>query len=187
MTTLSGLCVFCGSSRGADTQYADAARRFGRILADAHVPLVFGGGSLGLMGEVAASVMGAKGQVVGIIPEFLRHVEPPLGAISELIVTQTMHERKALMFERSDGFVVLPGGIGTLEETVEMITWAQLGLHAKPIVIVNIDGYWNPLLALLESIIERQFARPGLRRLYRAVSTVDEVLPAVHAHLSAAA
>ncbi|NWH07238.1 MAG: TIGR00730 family Rossman fold protein [Alphaproteobacteria bacterium] len=183
MHTLQGVCVFCGSSPGNDPIYLETARQLGQILAKAGVPLVFGGGSLGLMGEVAGSTMKAGGRVTGIIPEFLRNVEPPLGSISELIVTRTMHERKARMFALSDAFAVLPGGIGTLEETVEMLTWSQLRLHKKPVVIINTQGYWTPLVSLLDSFVQRQFARDSLHDLYSVVDTPDAVLPAIYAAL----
>jgi hypothetical protein len=187
MKSIKGVCVFCGSSPGDDPAYAETARRLGRQLAERRVPLVFGGGSLGLMGEVAGAVMAAGGHVTGIIPEFLRHVEPPLGAISELIVTRTMHERKARMFASSDAFVVLPGGIGTIEETVEMTTWAQLQLHKKPIIIANIKGYWEPLIRLLDSVIAAKFAKPSLRELVHVVHSVDDILPAIEDALQPAA
>jgi uncharacterized protein (TIGR00730 family) len=187
MVPLRGVCVFCGSSPGADPAYIESARTLGRILGESKIPMVFGGGSLGLMGEVASATMAAKGYVTGIIPEFLRHVEPPLGAISELIITRTMHERKARMFAMSDAFVALPGGIGTLEETVEIATWAQLSLHTKPIVIVNVKNYWAPLIALLEEFVTQRFARPSLKDLFRVVDRPEDVLPAIQSVLAVAA
>ena len=143
------------------------------------VECVFGGGDVGLMGMVANTVVNEGGHVTGIIPEFLRAVEMPAGSIQELVVTETMHERKALMYERSDGFAVLPGGIGTLEEVVEMISWGQLNQHTKPIVLINLDGFWDPFLELIDHIIDQGFARADIRRVWRVVSSAEEALPAM--------
>ena len=131
------------------------------------------------MGEVARATMAAGGRVTGIVPDFLRHIEPHAEHITELIITQTMHERKARMFTLSDAFVSLPGGVGTLEETVEILTWAQLKLHTKPIILVNVRNYWDPLVALLDSIIDGRFAAKNLRDLITVVQTPDEVLPTI--------
>lgn len=148
MAELRSICVYCGSNDGRSPEYARAAERLGRDMAEAGVRLVYGGGSVGLMGIVARSVLAHGGIVTGIIPQFLRDREVMLKEVTELIVTADMHERKRIMFERSDAFVALPGGIGTLEEVVEMMTWAQLEQHAKPILIVNVNGFWDSLIAL---------------------------------------
>ena len=142
--------------------YVEAARAFGRILAKSRIGLVYGGGSLGLMGEIARSVLNHGGHVTGIIPGFLSEREHMLIEAQELIVVDDMHQRKQLMFVKSDAFVALPGGLGTLEEFVEQLTWSQLGRHAKPIVLVNIEGFWDPLLALFDRMGGEGFIRPGL-------------------------
>ena len=149
MSKINAICVYCGSSPGTDPAFLEAARDFGKILADADIRLVWGGGSVGLMGAIAASVIEHGGAATGIIPEFLTAKEKPRRLAQEQIVTRDMHERKRTMFDRADAFVALPGGIGTLEELVEQMTWAQLGRHKKPILIANINGFWDPLLSLL--------------------------------------
>ena len=150
MTNLKSICVYCGSSFGHDATYLDAARSLGRLIGEAGLSLIYGGGSVGLMGAVAKSALDHGAQVTGIIPEFLEQREVMLHEVSDLIVTRDMHERKKLMFQKSDAFVALPGGIGTLEEVVEMMTWAQLGQHRKPVLLANINSFWSPLLELLE-------------------------------------
>jgi uncharacterized protein (TIGR00730 family) len=147
------------------------------VLAENHIRLVYGGGSIGLMGALAASVHEHRGQITGIIPQFLVDRELAARDVQELIVTRNMHERKQAMFERSDAFVALPGGIGTLEELVEMMTWAQLGRHKKPILLANIDGFWEPLCALLAHMERLQFIRPGLTVHPLVVDTVEDILP----------
>lgn len=149
MSKINAICVYCGSSPGTDPAFAEAARGFGKILAENGVRLVYGGGSIGLMGAVAGSAIEHGGAATGIIPEFLTAKERPRRLAQEQIVTRDMHERKRIMFDRADAFVALPGGVGTLEELVEQMTWAQLGRHKKPILIANINGFWDPLLALL--------------------------------------
>jgi uncharacterized protein (TIGR00730 family) len=178
---IRSVCVFCGSGSGRNPVFAAAARSLGKQLADAGIGLVYGGGSLGLMGEVAKSVLKHKGYVTGIIPSFLSEKEQMLRDVNELIVTEDMHQRKRLMFERSDAFVALPGGIGTLEELVEQLTWAQLGRHTKPIVIVNVAGYWDALCTLLDQMRDETFIRPGLTAPYTTVDSADEILPALAA------
>src|SRR5512134_3462451 len=145
---LQSVCVYCGSGTGRNSAFVAAARGLGRLLAASRIGLVYGGGSLGLMGEIARSVLDHGGHVTGIIPGFLSEREHMLIEAQELIVVDDMHQRKHLMFVKSDAFVALPGGLGTLEEFVEQLTWAQLGRHMKPIILANIDGYWDPLLAL---------------------------------------
>ena len=150
MSKIKAICVYCGSSPGTDPAFVKTARDFGRILAENKVRLVYGGGSIGLMGAIASSVIEHGGTATGIIPEFLTAKEQPRRLAQEQIVTRDMHERKRIMFDRADAFVALPGGLGTLEELVEQMTWAQLGRHKKPILIANINGFWNPLLVLID-------------------------------------
>ncbi len=179
------VCVYCGSGLGLNPNYQAAARTLGLALASNNVGLVYGGGGLGLMGEVARATLAHGGHVTGIIPEFLRAKENALEAVSELIVTTDMHERKRLMFEKSDAFVALPGGIGTLEELVEQLTWAQLGRHRKPIVVANIDGFWTPFLHLLQHMKSDTFIRAGLDVRFTVVERADQILPAAQAAASA--
>ena len=175
--TSHNVCVFCGSGSGRNPAYVRAARTFGAALAAAGLGLVYGGGSLGLMGEVAQAVLAGGGRVTGIIPEFLSEKERMLKEVDELIVTTDMHERKRLMFEHSDAFVALPGGIGTLEELVEQMTWAQLGRHDKPVVIANIENFWAPLSGLLDHMRAEAFIRPGLEVRFTIVDDADEIVP----------
>ena len=177
MSKINALCVYCGSSPGTDPAFAEAARAFGKILAETGIRLVYGGGSIGLMGALASAVLDHGGEVTGIIPEFLTKRERPRRLAQELIVTTDMHERKRRMFERADGFVALPGGIGTLEELVEQLTWAQLGRHKKPILIANINGYWDPLLTLIEHMRTQDFLPPVLRVDFLVADRVEDILP----------
>lgn len=156
------VCVYCGSGPGRNPAYLAGARELGYFIAENDIGLVYGGGSNGLMGEVARSVQANGGRVIGVIPEFLSAKERIFTEANELVVTATMHERKMTMFERADGFIVLPGGMGTLEELAEMSTWAQLDRHNKPIILCNIERYWQPLLVLLEHMRDEHFIRPGL-------------------------
>lgn len=178
------VCVYCGSGHGSNPAYADSARTLGHSLADAGLGLVYGGGSLGLMGEVARATLDAGGHVTGIIPAFLTEREHMLKDVNDLIVTRDMHERKRLMFDRASAFVALPGGIGTLEELVEQLTWSQLGRHAKPIVVANIEGFWTPFLNLLSHMRGETFIRPGLEVAFTVVGDAAEIVPAVLAGLS---
>jgi len=176
MSTIRNICVYCGSGPGTDPDFIKAAHEFGAILAENDIGLVYGGGSVGLMGAVAAATMAAGGRVTGIIPEFLTDRERPY-SVQELIVTRDMHERKRLMFERSDAFVALPGGVGTLEELVEQLTWAQLGRHKKPILVANIGGFWDPLCALLDHMQKLAFIREGFAVDLLVAQSVDDILP----------
>src|ERR1043166_8644518 len=176
MSTIRTVCVYCGSSAGTDPAFMEAARRFGKILATEGVGLVFGGGSRGLMGAVAASVLEHGGHVTGIIPEFLKSKEGIQSAAQEIIVTPDMHVRKQTMFERADAFVALPGGIGTLEELVEQMTWAQLGRHKKPILILNISQFWDPLCALLDHMRRLDFIRLELGITLLVAERPEDVL-----------
>jgi uncharacterized protein (TIGR00730 family) len=171
------VCVYCGSGPGTNPNFIKAATAFGKTLADNGVGLVYGGGSIGLMGAVATGALDAGGVVTGIIPDFLTARENALKRAQELIVTPDMHTRKQLMFERSDAFVAFPGGIGTLEELVEQMTWAQLGRHTKPILMANIDGFWNPLLALLAHMKDTAFIRANLSVDILTADRVEDILP----------
>jgi len=177
MSKINAICVYCGSSPGTEPAFIEAAQKFGKILAENDVRLVYGGGSVGLMGALAESVLDHGGEVTGIIPEFLTRRERPRRLPQELIVTRDMHERKRAMFERADAFVALPGGIGTLEEVVEQLTWVQLGRHQKPILIANISGYWSPLLALIEHMRAVKFVPSELRVDFLVAKRVEEILP----------
>ena len=178
------ICVYCGSGLGLNPAYAAAARELGQALAQNGIGLVYGGGSLGLMGEVARATLDGGGRVVGIIPNFLTEKERMMRDVDELIVTEDMHERKRLMFERSDAFVALPGGIGTLEELVEQLTWVQLGRHAKPVVVANIDGFWDPFLHLLRHMKTDTFIRPGLDLTFTVVDDAQKIVPVVRAAMT---
>ncbi len=176
---VKNICVYCGSGAGHNPAYADAARTLGRAMAQANIGLVYGGGSLGLMGEIARAVLEGDGHVTGIIPEFLSGREKMLKDVQELIVTRSMHERKQIMFERSDAFVALPGGLGTLEELVEQLTWSQLGQNSKPIVLGDIGGFWSPLLSLIDHMRGEAFVRPGLEVKLTSVQNAEEIVPMV--------
>jgi uncharacterized protein (TIGR00730 family) len=178
MSEINALCVYCGSSTGTDPAFVKTAQDFGRILAQNGIHLVYGGGSIGLMGAIASSVIEHGGHVTGVIPEFLTVAERPQRLAQELIVTRDMHERKRIMFERADAFVALPGGLGTLEELVEQMTWAQLGRHKKPILVANINGFWDPLLALIAHMRTLALVPPPARGVNLLVAErVDDILP----------
>jgi uncharacterized protein (TIGR00730 family) len=171
------ICVYCGSGPGRNTAYMKAAHDLGVHMAEADIGLVYGGGGSGLMGETARGVLSAGGHVTGIIPEFLVKRENMLEGVNELIVTTNMHQRKIAMFERATGFVAMPGGLGTLEELAEVSTWAQLGQHAKPVIVANIEGYWDPLLVLLDHMRAESFIREGMEVLVDVAKTVEDVVP----------
>jgi uncharacterized protein (TIGR00730 family) len=181
MSKIRTVCVYCGSGPGTNPRFIEAAIALGKALAENGVGLVYGGGSVGLMGAIATSVLDHGGTVTGIIPDFLTARENALARVQELIVTADMHERKRLMFERSDAFVALPGGIGTLEELVEQLTWQQLGRHSKPILIADIDGFWEPLLALLTHMRATQFIRPTLTVDIIKAERIEDILPRLRA------
>jgi hypothetical protein len=181
MNKIKTVCVYCGSGPGTNPRFVEAAIAFGRILAESGIRLVYGGGSIGLMGAVANSVLDHGGTVTGIIPDFLTIRENALKRVQEMIVTPDMHERKRLMFERSDAFVALPGGIGTLEELVEQLTWQQLGRHSKPVLLANIEGFWEPLLALLVHMRATQFIRPNLAVDILKAERVEDIIPRLQA------
>jgi uncharacterized protein (TIGR00730 family) len=179
MSFETSLCVYCGSALGVDSRIAEAARDLGRLLAERHIRLIYGGARIGLMGTLADACLAAGGEVVGIIPGHLDKTELGHRGATELIVVDSMHERKYMMFEESDAFAILPGGLGTLDETFEMLTWRKLGLHDKPIILVDIAGYWRSLLGLIDHVIVQGFAAPTDRDLYKVVSTVEELVAAV--------
>src|SRR5262245_35060968 len=173
------ICVYCGSGPGTDPAFVESARAFGAILAKNDVGLIFGGGSIGMMGAIAKSVLDHGGKVTGIIPEFLVAREHAMRGADNLIVTRDMHERKRKMFEMADAFVAMPGGIGTLEEVVEQMTWVQLGRHRKPILLANIKGFWNPLCALIDHMKKLEFIRGDLSFDLLVADKVEDILPSL--------
>ncbi len=181
------ICVFCGSQYGAKPRFRAAATRFGELAGASGVRLIYGGGHVGLMGAVADATMAAGGEVIGLIPTRLLEQEVGHRAITELVVTRDMCERKQQMIDRADAFVTLPGGLGTLDELLEVVTLRQLGYHDKPIVLLNLAGYWDPLMALIDRVIEQKFAGPRVRALIRVVATVEDILPALGVGAPAAA
>jgi uncharacterized protein (TIGR00730 family) len=181
MNQIKTVCVYCGSGPGSSPRFVEAALALGKNFAENNIRLVYGGGSIGLMGAVAKSTLDHGGSVTGIIPDFLRAREHALTRVQEMIVTPDMHERKRLMFERSDAFVALPGGIGTLEELVEQMTWQQLGRHSKPVLLANIDGFWEPLIALLSHMRSTEFIRPALDIDILKAERVEDIVPRLRA------
>jgi uncharacterized protein (TIGR00730 family) len=181
MSTIRTVCVYCGSSAGSEPEFMAAARRFGELLAADGVALVYGGGSRGLMGQVANAVLDHGGHVIGVIPKFLESKEHTLKRSQEVIITPDMHVRKQTMFDRADAFVALPGGIGTLEELVEQLTWAQLGQHKKPILILNSKGFWDPLCALIDHMRRLAFIHNQMGVNLLVANEPDEVLPKLRA------
>jgi uncharacterized protein (TIGR00730 family) len=181
MAVIKRLCVYCGSSPGVDPSYQTAAAQLGTRLAQSSVELIYGGGRVGLMGVLADAALAAGGRVTGVIPRLLHDREVAHPGVSDMIVVGSMHERKQRMFDLADAFVVLPGGLGTLDETIEILTWRQLGLHDKPVIIADIAAYWAPLLGLIEHVIADGFAYAPLRDYYRVVARVEDVLPTLAA------
>jgi hypothetical protein len=181
MPDIASLCVYCGSSKGGDDHHVREAAKFGRLLGEACVELVYGGGNIGLMGVLADAALEAGGKVTGVIPTDLKRVELAHQGLDELVVVESMHERKRRMFERADAFAILPGGVGTLDETFEIITWRQLGLHGKPVVIVNEGGYWQALIDLIEHTVASGFTGTTIREMFAVVDRVEDVLPAIAA------
>jgi uncharacterized protein (TIGR00730 family) len=181
MSKIKAICVYCGSSPGTDPAFVAAAHSFGKILAENGVRLVYGGGSIGLMGALARAVIDHGGAATGIIPEFLTAKERPRRLAQEQIVTRDMHERKRTMFERADAFVALPGGLGTLEELVEQMTWAQLGRHKKPVLVANINGFWDPLLAFVAQMRTLGLVPPPANGVNLLVAErVEDILPTIN-------
>jgi uncharacterized protein (TIGR00730 family) len=181
MNEIKNICVYCGSSTGDDPIYAEAAQALGAALAKAKIGLVFGGGSCGLMGAMARATLAHGGKATGIIPDFLDEREIALPGVTDLQIVPDMHTRKRLMFEKADAFVALPGGIGTLEELTEQLTWIQLGRHAKPLVIADIGGFWRPLLSLFAHMHNAGFIRPGYEVRYMVAERVEDVIPMIRA------
>jgi uncharacterized protein (TIGR00730 family) len=178
------ICVFCGSSPGNDPAYAKAARRMGKLIGEGGYSLVFGGGSLGLMGEVARAAHDAGARITGILPEFLRHLEPPFKSAEETVIVPDLFERKERMIAFAHAFVVLPGGLGTLDEFFEVVTAAQLKVMARPIVLVNTNGYFDGLIAFLDRVVDRGFALATATNLFRVVATPDEAMAFIAQALS---
>ncbi len=176
------VCVFCGSSSGINSEYVEAARLLGRVLAQRRLTLVYGGGSVGLMGALADAALEAGGEVVGVIPRALQLREVGHSRLSALHVVSSMHERKAKMAELADAFVALPGGMGTLEEFSEILTWAQLGLHAKPCGLLDVAGYWRPLVAFFDHAVSEGFIRPEHRRFVVSAEACEPLLDALAGH-----
>ena len=178
---LNAVCVYCGSSRPRNQHHIETATKLGTFFAKEKITLVYGGARIGLMGLIADAVMGSGGTVVGIIPEHLEQYEVGHTGVSKLHIVENMHVRKKMMFDQSDAFVVLPGGFGTLDEFFEMLTWRQLQMHDKPIILCDIDGYWQPLRGLLDHIVDNGYAQPDTRRLVTIVDKPEDVLPAIKA------
>jgi uncharacterized protein (TIGR00730 family) len=176
MTAKKSLCVFCGASNNVPKKFLDIGAEFGKLLARNNITLVYGGGDCGVMGAVANSTMKDGGHVTGVFPVSLRNIENEHQSLTEIIIVGTMHERKMCMFERSDAFIVFPGGFGTMDEMFEILTWKILLLHDKPVVIFNYQGYWDPLIALMKNIIEIGFARPEVATYYHVVTELEEIL-----------
>ena len=177
--SISRVCVYCGSAGAVSGAYREAACDLGRALAGTGIEIVFGGGRIGLMGLVADAALAAGGRVIGVIPGALRDAELAHPGLTELVITGSMHERKRVMAERSDAFAVLPGGIGTLDEMFEIVTWRQLGLHDKPVFLVDIGGYWRPLRALLDHLVGQGFAAPLVPRLLQFTPGIAELMHAL--------
>jgi uncharacterized protein (TIGR00730 family) len=173
------ICVYCGSAQGSDPGYEAAARKLGQGMAKADIGLIYGGGATGLMGAVASSALACGGRVTGIIPNFLVSREGLLPDLQECLIVEGMHERKRLMFERADAFVALPGGIGTLEELTEQLTWVQLGRHTKPVVIADIFGFWQPLLLLFAHMREHSFIQSSFEIRYLVAEKIEDILPMI--------
>ncbi len=187
MSMIRSICVYCGSANGNDPVFTEQAVALGRSMAEAGVRLIYGGGSIGLMGATARAVLEAGGEVTGIIPDFLKQRESLLKDVQETIIVPDMHTRKRLMFEHADAFVALPGGIGTLEELVEQLTWAQLGRHKKPILILDTQGFWRPLLSLFAHMNLAGFIRPGLNITYLVAEKAEDVVPMLNTAATRAA
>jgi len=177
------ICVFCGSSPGTRPAYADAARALGRVIGENGYTLVFGGGAVGLMGEVARAARSARAPIIGVLPAFLRYLEPPLESAEELIVTPDLQQRKARMLALADAFVILPGGLGTFDEYFEVITSTQLKVHTKPIVVIDIEGYFAPLRALLDHVVAQGFARAEIAAHHVFVASPAEAMEKIKALL----
>ena len=181
MAKITSLCVYCGSHVGRDERHVETARNLGQAIAARGIALVYGGGGIGLMKEVADAVLEGGGRVIGVIPEHLARIEVQHAGVTELLRVGSMHERKKIMFDRSDGYVVLPGGFGTLDEFFEVLTWRQIGLHDKPTVILDETGYWRPLQVLLEHVAAEKFAGARAHELYDFAPSIDALFSALDA------
>ncbi|MCP9758368.1 TIGR00730 family Rossman fold protein [Aquitalea sp. S1-19] len=182
MKSIQSICLFCGSRHGARPEYAEAARAFGSELAKRGITLVYGGGNVGLMGVAADACLAAGGKVIGVIPEFLKSKEVAHLGLTELYITDSMHVRKAKMAELSDAFIALPGGFGTFDELFEILTWAQLAVHDKPVGLLNVAGFFDPLLAMTRHAVDEGFARPENLSLFAAEKHLPELLHALENH-----
>jgi len=180
---MASICVFCGSSHGAKPEYGEAARRIGRLIGERGFSLVFGGGNVGLMGEVARSAHDAGAPILGVLPEFLRHLEQPLKAAEELVVVPDLQQRKAIMLARSDAFLALPGGLGTLDEIFEVLSTAQLQVHKKPLVLIDTVGYFAPFQSAIATILREGFATRNVENFYRIVPTPEAAIEFVRSAL----
>ena len=176
MTGRKSVCVFCGASNSVDKKFLDIGAEVGKLLAARDITLVYGGGDCGVMGAVANSTMKHGGYAIGVFPRSLRNIENEHQSLTEITIVDTMHERKQNMFERSDAFIVFPGGFGTMDEMFEILTWKQLMLHNKPVVIFNYQGYWDPLIALMKNIIEQQFAKAEVATYYHVVDKLEDII-----------
>lgn len=176
MVRVGAVGVFCGSSSGHGKRYLDAARALGAVLAEQGVTLVYGGGKVGLMGELADTCLAGAGHVVGVIPSGLFRREVAHRGVSELVEVASMHERKAIMYDRSHAFIALPGGLGTIDELAEVATWSQLGLHAKPLVLLDVDGFWTPFVQLLDGMVDAGLLKPENRALIEVRTTPEAAL-----------
>jgi uncharacterized protein (TIGR00730 family) len=185
MASVRSLCVYCGSSVGRDPRHVETARLVGELLAESGIRLVYGGGNVGLMGVVADAVMAGGGSVLGIIPVGLFETEQGHRGITELVEVGSMHERKARMAAEADAFLALPGGLGTLEELAEILTWAQLGIHSHPVAVLNVDGFWDPILAFLDGAVDAGFMRSANRALLRVAGSVEDILDVLGAPAAA--
>ncbi len=179
--SLQSVCVYCGSSNHVDDSYKHAATAVGTALAEHKLRVIYGGGHVGLMGKLADAVLAAQGEVVGIIPDHICAHEVQHPGLTELIVVDSMHTRKKMMADKSDAFVVLPGGFGTLDEAFEILTWKQLGLHSKPVVLYNVGGYWDPLIALIDSMVKEHFAPSEDNTMFTNVDTPEAMIAALEA------
>ncbi|WP_193188156.1 LOG family protein [Nisaea sediminum] len=179
MSEKKSICVFCGSSGKVDQAYRDAATKFGTLIGERGYNLVYGGGRVGLMGLTADAALAAGAAVTGVIPKFLEDYEVGHQGLNELIITDNMHDRKRIMYEKADAFVILPGGLGTMDETFEVITWTQLGLSKKPVVLANVNGFWDPLVALVDHFVATNFAKPENRNFIQVADTLEGVFPFV--------
>ena len=179
MPKVSAICVYCGASEKVDPKYKEYAKKLGHLMVQDDIALVYGGSQIGLMGATADAVLEAGGRVYGVLPEHLQTYEKGHDGITQLTITKDMHQRKKQMFKLAEAFVVMPGGFGTMDETFEIITWRQLRLHNYPVIIVNVDGYWDELIALFDGIIAKGFASEETRQLYHVVDKVEDVIPTI--------